>query len=74
MAAKPQRATKARAGSIDGGHVHVGFEDNVYLPKGVLAKSNGELVGKIVAMAKLFGCKEATRGEARSIPNLPVRP
>lgn len=54
--------------------MHVGFEDNVYLPKGVLAKSNGELVGKIVAMAKLFGCKEATRGEARSIPNLPVRP
>jgi len=31
--------------------VRVGFEDNVYLPKGVLARSNGELVGKIVAMA-----------------------
>ena len=58
---------------MDGGHVRVGFEDNVYLPKGVLARSNGELVGKVVAMAKLFGCKVATRDEARSIPNLPVR-
>ena len=28
---------------IDGGHVRVGFEDNVYLSKGVPAKSNGEL-------------------------------
>ena len=33
---------------IDGGHVRVGFEDNVYLSKGVPAKSNGELVEKVV--------------------------
>ena len=59
---------------MDGGHVRVGFEDNVYLPKGVLAKSNGKLVGKVVAMAKLFGCKVATRDEALSILNLPARP
>ncbi len=37
---------------IDGGHVRVGFEDNVYLSKGVPAKSNGELVEKVVRMAK----------------------
>lgn len=72
VAAEPQRAVKARTGSIDGGHVRVGFEDNVYLPKGVLAKSNGELVGKVVAIAKLFGCKVATRGGVRSILNLPA--
>jgi 3-keto-5-aminohexanoate cleavage enzyme len=29
-----------------GGHVRVGFEDNLYLSKGVLAKSNGEMVAK----------------------------
>ena len=29
-----------------GGHVRVGFEDNLYLERGVLAKSNGELVAK----------------------------
>ena len=31
----------AAAAIIDGGHVRVGFEDNVYLSKGVLARSNG---------------------------------
>ncbi|MFH5796843.1 3-keto-5-aminohexanoate cleavage protein, partial [Clostridium perfringens] len=29
-----------------GGHVRVGFEDNVYMEKGIKAKSNGELVQK----------------------------
>ena len=74
VAAEPQRAVKARTGSMDGGHVRVGFEDNVYLLKDVLAKSNGELVGKVIAMAKLFGCKVATRDEAHSILKLPARP
>ena len=40
-----------------GGHVRVGFEDNVYIEKGVLAKSNGELVEKVVRMAKELGEK-----------------
>ena len=30
-----------------GGHVRVGFEDNLYLSKGVRAKSNAELVEKV---------------------------
>lgn len=50
-----------------GGHVRVGFEDNVYLEKGVLAKSNGELVEKVVKMAKLFGREIAKPDEARKI-------
>ena len=49
------RRTLAMAAIIDGGHVRVGFEDNVYLSKGVLAKSNGELVAKVVRMAKELG-------------------
>lgn len=55
---------------IHGGHVRVGFEDNVYLSKGVLAKSNGELVAKVVRMAKELGREIATPAEARRILGL----
>ncbi|MDR2361628.1 MAG: 3-keto-5-aminohexanoate cleavage protein [Prevotellaceae bacterium] len=50
---------------IDGGHVRVGFEDNVYLSKGVPAASNGELVAKVVRLAGEFGRPIATPDEAR---------
>lgn len=60
----------AMAAIIDGGHVRVGFEDNVYLSKGVLAKSNGELVAKVVRMAKELGREIATPAEARQILGL----
>ena len=60
----------AAAAIIDGGHVRVGFEDNVYLSKGVLAKSNGELVEKVVRIAKEFGRQIATPAEARKILGL----
>jgi 3-keto-5-aminohexanoate cleavage enzyme len=52
---------------IMGGHVRVGFEDNVYLEKGVLAKSNGELVAKAVRLAKELGREIASPDEARKI-------
>lgn len=52
---------------IMGGHVRVGFEDNVYLSKGVPAKSNGELVEKVVRIAKELGREIATPTEARQI-------
>ena len=54
-----------------GGHVRVGFEDNLYLEKGVLAKSNGEMVEKAVKLAKLLGREIATPAEAREIFSLP---
>lgn len=60
----------AAAAIIDGGHVRVGFEDNVFLSKGVLAKSNGELVEKVVRIAKEFGREIATPAEARIILGL----
>jgi 3-keto-5-aminohexanoate cleavage enzyme len=53
-----------------GGHTRVGFEDNVYLSKGVLAKSNGELVEKVVRIAKKFGREIASPNEARKILNI----
>jgi 3-keto-5-aminohexanoate cleavage enzyme len=60
----------AAAAIVDGGHVRVGFEDNVYLSKGVLARSNGELVAKVVRMAGDLGREIATPAEARKILGL----
>ena len=58
---------------VMGGNVRVGFEDNLYLERGVLAKSNGELVDKVVRMAKLLGRQVATSDEAREILSLKKR-
>jgi 3-keto-5-aminohexanoate cleavage enzyme len=55
------------AGVLMGGGVRVGFEDNVYLEKGVLAKSNGELVEKMAKILRLVGYEIATVEEARGI-------
>ncbi|HAQ64352.1 MAG TPA: 3-keto-5-aminohexanoate cleavage protein [Bacteroidales bacterium] len=62
--------TLAAAAIIDGGNVRVGLEDNVYISKGVPASSNGELVGKVVRLAKEFGREIATPAEARKILGL----
>ena len=56
-----------------GGNVRVGFEDNLNLERGVLAKSNGELVAKVVRIAKELGREVATSAEAREILSLPPR-
>ena len=62
------------AGTIAlGGHVRVGFEDNVYMSKGVLAKSNGEMVERVVQIAKLMNREIATPDEARQILGLKPR-
>ena len=53
-----------------GGHVRVGFEDNVYMSRGVLAKSNGELVSRVVRIANELGREIATPQEARQILGL----
>ncbi|MCL2739214.1 MAG: 3-keto-5-aminohexanoate cleavage protein [Bacteroidales bacterium] len=63
----------AAAAIAMGGHVRVGFEDNVYLEKGVLAKSNGESVAKVVRLAKELGREIATPAEARKILGLPSK-
>ena len=62
--------TMAAAGIAMGGNVRVGFEDNVYLGKGHKAASNGELVAKVVRMAKELGREIATPAEAREILSL----
>jgi 3-keto-5-aminohexanoate cleavage enzyme len=55
---------------IMGGHVRVGFEDNIYLSKGILAKSNGELVEKVVRIAKELGREIASPDETSQILHL----
>ena len=60
----------AVAAIIDGGHVRVGLEDNLYISKGVLTKSNGELVEKVVRLAKEFGREIATPSDALKILGL----
>ncbi len=58
---------------LSGGHVRVGFEDNLNLAKGVPAKSNGELVEKVVRLAHELGREIASPAEARAIYGLPAR-
>lgn len=60
----------AAIGIAMGGHVRVGFEDNVYIKKGILAKSNGEMVEKVARIAKELGRPIATPNEAREILGL----
>ncbi len=55
---------------LTGGHVRVGLEDNLWLEKGVPAKSNADQVKKIIRIAKEFGVEPATPGEAREILGL----
>lgn len=52
---------------LTGGHARVGFEDNLYIEKGVLAESNGQLVEKVVRLAKELGREIATPQQARDI-------
>lgn len=48
-----------------GGGVRVGLEDNIYYSKGELAKSNAQLVAKIVRIGRELGKEPATPEEAR---------
>lgn len=54
-------------GAIMGGNVRVGLEDNIYLGKGQLAKSNAELVGRTVRILNELSLDIATPEEARSM-------
>ncbi|MEM0444259.1 MAG: 3-keto-5-aminohexanoate cleavage protein [Candidatus Caldarchaeum sp.] len=54
-------------GMVMGGDVRVGMEDNIYLGRGILAKSNAELVGKVVRIAKELGREIANPSEAREM-------
>jgi uncharacterized protein (DUF849 family) len=66
----PAEFNLATLGIMMGGHARVGFEDNIFVEKGVLAKSNAELVEKVVRIARELGREIATPEEARKILGL----
>jgi uncharacterized protein (DUF849 family) len=60
-------------GMLLGGHVRVGFEDNLYLSRGVKAESNAQFVERTVNLARLLGREVATCSEARDMLGLKPR-
>ena len=50
-----------------GGSIRVGLEDNLYLPSGEMAASNGELVAVARQMTEAAGRRPATVAEARGL-------
>jgi uncharacterized protein (DUF849 family) len=50
-----------------GGSIRVGLEDNLYLPSGEMARSNGELVAKARQMTEDIGRRPASVQEARAM-------
>ena len=57
---------------IMGGHIRVGMEDSIYLRRGVLAKTNAELVERVVRIVREYGREIASPAEARAILKLPI--
>jgi 3-keto-5-aminohexanoate cleavage enzyme len=56
-----------------GGSIRVGLEDNLYLPDGEMARSNGDLIAKARQMTIDAGRRPATVEEARALLGLKAR-
>jgi uncharacterized protein (DUF849 family) len=56
-----------------GGSVRVGLEDNLYLPSGEMAASNGELIAQARRMAEEVGRRPATVAQARAMLGIKSR-
>jgi 3-keto-5-aminohexanoate cleavage enzyme len=56
--------------TISGGHARVGLEDNVFIERGVLAKTNAELVTRAVRIIRDMGRDVATPKEVRELLKL----
>ena len=57
---------------ITGGHVRVGFEDNIYLKKGILAKSNAQMVEMAANLAEQLGRTVASPDTVRKMLKLGI--
>ncbi len=69
-AAGKQQFNMCTLSLVMGGNVRVGLEDNLYLERGVKAKSNAEQVEKIIRVARELGLEPASPDEARQILGL----
>ncbi|MFI4984462.1 MAG: 3-keto-5-aminohexanoate cleavage protein [Solirubrobacterales bacterium] len=56
-----------------GGSIRVGLEDNLYLPGGEMARSNGELIAKARQLTEDVGRRPASVEEARAMLAIPQR-
>ena len=65
-AGRMQMAMAAISASM-GGHVRVGLEDNLYIARGQLARSNAEQVEKVRAIVEALGRQVATADESRAM-------
>jgi 3-keto-5-aminohexanoate cleavage enzyme len=54
-------------GILLGGNIRVGFEDNLYLKKGIMASKNAQMVEMAADLAERHGRSVATPTEARTI-------
>ena len=70
LAAGRNQIPMATMAAAMGGHVRVGLEDNLYLSKGVLARSNALQVRQIRGIVEALGREVATPDEARAILGL----
>ena len=50
-----------------GGSIRAGVEDNLYLPDGTMARSNGDLIAQARKMTEDVGRRPATVAEARGL-------
>ena len=60
----------AAIAAASGGHVRVGLEDNLFIEKGVLARSNAEQVAKLRGIVEALGRRVATPDDARRMLGL----
>lgn len=58
-------------GVLLGGHVRVGFEDNLFRRRGELAKSNAEMVEMAVEVVQVLQREPASPAEARTMLGIP---
>lgn len=70
LAAGRQQMALAKLGATMGGHVRVGLEDNLYIARGQLAKSNAEQVMMVREIVESVGRTVATPDEARAMLGL----
>lgn len=70
LAAGRQQMPLAEKAAAMGGHVRVGLEDNLYISRGRLARSNAEQVEKVRGIVEALGRTLATPAEARAMLGL----
>ncbi len=63
----PKETACVTAAATLGGHARVGFENNLFLPSGVQARDNAELVAASAAAAAAFGRPLADAATARQL-------